>query len=215
MTPADSAAASRQALEDLRYWATRRDRLAADRADLMAAAWRAGVRNVAELARTADVSRDTAYSDLRSMGIDPRDPEAKGAPPDQEHPRNDPRLYEAMGRTVLAVRDTHLVGPLDRLDYWITIEAGIAIEWQDGAYAHEVADALQRQIQDEDAGGTLRPDHVGFWQYDLDSPETDVAVTVLGKRVQLRSRRPVGYEAATARHFARMRSAAAGQDADS
>jgi AcrR family transcriptional regulator len=55
----------------LRGWAVRRDRLPQERADLVAEAWRSGLRNVAELARDADVSRDTVYADLRSRGIDP------------------------------------------------------------------------------------------------------------------------------------------------
>lgn len=59
-------------LDALRDWAVRADQLASDRADLMAAAWRAGGRNVAELGRSAGVSRDTVCSDLRSRGIDPR-----------------------------------------------------------------------------------------------------------------------------------------------
>lgn len=53
-------------LEALRAWA------ATSRADLVAAAWRAGNRNVAELARVAGVrDRGTIYLDLRSKGINP------------------------------------------------------------------------------------------------------------------------------------------------
>ncbi|MFC8852409.1 hypothetical protein ACFT5D_05090 [Streptomyces sp. NPDC057144] len=72
------------ALTALRGWAMRRDRLAADRADLMAAAWWSGTRTVAELARAADVSRDTVYDDLRARGIEPTDKSA--APPDRLPP---------------------------------------------------------------------------------------------------------------------------------
>ncbi|WP_281154706.1 hypothetical protein [Streptomyces sp. HYC2] len=72
------------ALTALRGWAARRDRLADDRADLMAAAWWSGTRTVAELARTADVSRDTVYDDLRARGIEPTDKNA--APPDRLPP---------------------------------------------------------------------------------------------------------------------------------
>lgn len=66
------------ALGALRGWAIRRDRLPADRGRLVAAAWRAGNRNVRELARLADVARDTVYSDLEAHGIDWRD--RTGAP---------------------------------------------------------------------------------------------------------------------------------------
>jgi transcriptional regulator of acetoin/glycerol metabolism len=56
------------ALADLREWA---ENQATARQRLIAAAWRAGVRNVAELSRTAGVSRDTVYEDLRRENIDP------------------------------------------------------------------------------------------------------------------------------------------------
>ncbi|OXM60946.1 hypothetical protein [Amycolatopsis sp. KNN50.9b] len=72
--PADLRGA---ALTALRGWAARRDRLAEDRADLMAAAWWSGTRTVAELARAGDVSRDTVYGDLRARGIEPTDKTAQ------------------------------------------------------------------------------------------------------------------------------------------
>jgi hypothetical protein len=58
------------ALAALVAWADRREHLADERADLVAAAWRRGSRNVAELARLARVSRDTIYSDLKGRDID-------------------------------------------------------------------------------------------------------------------------------------------------
>ncbi|MEV0704524.1 hypothetical protein AB0I53_42320 [Saccharopolyspora sp. NPDC050389] len=58
------------ALSALVAWADRRERLAEERADLVAAAWRSGSRNVAELARLARVSRDTIYADLKARSID-------------------------------------------------------------------------------------------------------------------------------------------------
>lgn len=61
------------ALERLAGWPARRDQLADDRADLVRDAWLSGVRNVTELHRVADVSRDTIYADLRRRGIDPTD----------------------------------------------------------------------------------------------------------------------------------------------
>jgi hypothetical protein len=53
------------ALEALRRWAS------TDRATLVAAAWRAGNRNVAELSAVAGKDRKTIYADLHSHGIDP------------------------------------------------------------------------------------------------------------------------------------------------
>ncbi|MEV6762121.1 hypothetical protein AB0N16_16020 [Streptomyces sp. NPDC051105] len=59
------------ALSELIAWAERRQRLSEDRADAVAAAWRTGTRNVAELARLARVSRDTVYADLAARAISP------------------------------------------------------------------------------------------------------------------------------------------------
>jgi hypothetical protein len=58
-----------QALTALRRWAQEQ---ATARPRLVAAAWRAGCTNVAELARNAGVSRDTVYADLTCQGIDYR-----------------------------------------------------------------------------------------------------------------------------------------------
>jgi len=58
------------ALAALRDWGGRRAKLEEDRPVLIAAAWKAGAHSIAELARTAGVSRDTVYSDLRGQGID-------------------------------------------------------------------------------------------------------------------------------------------------
>ncbi|MFC0436109.1 hypothetical protein [Kutzneria buriramensis] len=65
-----------EALAALADWAARRAELEAERPLLMAAAWNAGARTIAELARTAVVSRDTVYSDLGQQGIDYRNKDA-------------------------------------------------------------------------------------------------------------------------------------------
>jgi hypothetical protein len=81
----DRETARLAALAALRRWATRRDRLPADRARLLAAAWHAGERTIRELARVADVSRDTVYADLKAEGVDPTD---RAGPP--QRPRYAP-----------------------------------------------------------------------------------------------------------------------------
>lgn len=59
------------ALAALRAWAAHAEAHADTRPQLVAAAWRAGVRNIAELTRAAGVrARDTIYADLTAMGID-------------------------------------------------------------------------------------------------------------------------------------------------
>lgn len=67
----DPETARLTALTALRAWTRQRDRMPDQRAALLATAWRAGERNVRELARIADVSRQTVYDDLRGQGIDP------------------------------------------------------------------------------------------------------------------------------------------------
>jgi hypothetical protein len=95
------AGMARASLAALKGWAARRDRLPGQRADLMAAAWWSGWRNVAELARTADVSRDTAYDDLRARGIEPKD---RLTTPERPQPRYEPLRPEAVHE--LATRST-------------------------------------------------------------------------------------------------------------
>lgn len=68
-------------LAALRSWAARRERLPTERAELIASAWRRGSRNVRALAEAADVARDTVYTDLRSMNIDPTDRATHLSPP--------------------------------------------------------------------------------------------------------------------------------------
>jgi hypothetical protein len=89
----EEADMARASLAALKGWPARRDRLPEQRADLLAAAWWSGWRNVAELARTADVSRDTVYDDLRARGIEPTDRTAVPEPP---RPRYEPLCAEAV-----------------------------------------------------------------------------------------------------------------------
>lgn len=65
------------ALHALTTWARQHRTI---RPRLVAAAWRAGVRNIRGIARAAEVSRDTIYSDLTAEGIDYRDRTAAAAP---------------------------------------------------------------------------------------------------------------------------------------
>jgi DNA-binding transcriptional ArsR family regulator len=60
-------------LTALSAWARTRDQLPTDRVELLALAWHTGNRNIQELARRANVSRDTVYADLRTAGIEPAD----------------------------------------------------------------------------------------------------------------------------------------------
>ncbi|MER7078832.1 hypothetical protein [Saccharopolyspora kobensis] len=93
------------ALSALIGWADRRERFAEERADLVAAAWRSGSRNVAELARLARVSRDTIYADLKARNIDtsaraqdPVSTAVPGAPLQAESVRPLAQLVDAVAR---------------------------------------------------------------------------------------------------------------------
>ncbi|MEV7993921.1 hypothetical protein AB0O67_18985 [Streptomyces sp. NPDC086077] len=94
------------ALSALIGWAERRERLASDRADRVADAWRTGTRSVAELARLARVSRDTVYADLAERGIEVSkrgEPVAgpltgRGEPLDAESVRAIARIADAVTR---------------------------------------------------------------------------------------------------------------------
>ena len=89
----EEADMARASLAALKGWAARRDRLPEQRADLLAAAWWSGWRNVAELARTADVSRDTVYDDLRAREIEPKD---RLTTSERPRPRYEPLRPEAV-----------------------------------------------------------------------------------------------------------------------
>ncbi len=74
--PAATPSTPREAaLQALRQWAGQQTQI---RPRLTAAAWRAGTRTIASLARAAGVSRDTVYADLAAEGIDYRDRTAIG-----------------------------------------------------------------------------------------------------------------------------------------
>lgn len=62
-------AAAVEAVNALYEWGVANANAKRERRRLVVAAWRAGERRVAELARCAGVSRDTIYVDLRSAGI--------------------------------------------------------------------------------------------------------------------------------------------------
>ncbi|MFK0121615.1 hypothetical protein [Streptomyces sp. NPDC090994] len=124
----EEADMARAALAALRGWAARRERLPGDRADLMAAAWWSGHRNVAELARSADVSRDTVYEDLRTRGIEPTD-KASAADP---RPRYAPLTAKG-------------VGGLAELSQSVTLPAILAQEPDELALtAWAISNALER-----------------------------------------------------------------------
>ncbi|MFD4196679.1 aminotransferase-like domain-containing protein [Amycolatopsis thermoflava] len=93
------------ALTALRAWARQRDQMPEQRAVLLSAAWRAGERNVRELARIADVSRQTVYDDLRAQGIDPRADRGAAVAP----PRYAPLNYRQVAD--LAERMATVLGP--------------------------------------------------------------------------------------------------------
>ncbi|MFE2889648.1 hypothetical protein [Streptomyces sp. NPDC059272] len=171
------------ALTALQGWAARRDRMADDRADLMAAAWWSGTRTVAELARAADVSRDTVYDDLRARGIEPTT-DKDAAPPDSLPPYAplDTAALRALARQAnTAVRPSMLTErpdwlssaawqisiALDRLGILADSSSGIDTDRR-AAYAQDLAARLGRaQRFVHQAWGELASSQaLGVWSRD-------------------------------------------------
>lgn len=136
-------------LAALAGWAARRDRLPEDRADLLAAAWRAGTRNVAELARAADTARDTVYTDLRSRGIEPTDRAATLAQrPRQRYEPLRPEVVHELAnlteRSLLPSMLTAEPGPLVEAAWQMSAAYGKLAELLDGASSEIAADLADR-----------------------------------------------------------------------
>lgn len=111
---------AREALDALRRWA------GTSRAELVAAAWRAGNTNITALAEAARRGRDAIYADLRAQGIDPTDrsqpPMTTPAPTEVALPVpgwRHPHLLEvtrnqSFGRTIYRGRIKPFTGREDR-----------------------------------------------------------------------------------------------------
>ena len=107
------------ALVALRSLPGRRVRGPAARAQLLAAAWASGERNISRLAELAGVHRGTVYSDLRAQGIDPTDRRGAGRPAGAGRvryaPMNADDVREAadlLGAAVLPASLTETMDPL-------------------------------------------------------------------------------------------------------
>lgn len=105
--------------------------------------------------------------------------------------------YEVLGRLLMAVRGTDLAEMT--LDYWLSGDGGVVLEWADGP----TGDEARRYLLDQAvaSGGldvspddfTLDPDKVRSAQGDR------VHVLMRGVKVQFRDLDPIGLEAALAR----------------
>jgi hypothetical protein len=143
MTTADTydlASARVAAVDALAAWARRRDQLPEDRARLLALAWHTGSRSIVDLARAADVSRDTVYADLKSMGIDHRDRAAAPVPQYQPLHANTVRALAELAHTRLL---SSMIGGRDRENPLATAA------WQVQIALHRIADLLDPE---HDAG---------------------------------------------------------------
>ncbi|MFJ2566554.1 hypothetical protein ACIO02_27090 [Streptomyces sp. NPDC087568] len=156
----EEADMARAALAALRGWPKQRDRLPADRADLMAAAWWSGHRNVAELARSADVSRDTVYEDLRARGIEPTDkaaaadPRSRYAPLTAEAVGGLAALSKSVTLPAMLVQDPDelpltawaLSNALERIADLLDPDSGNMRQWGRDEVAHDLAARLQSAL---------------------------------------------------------------------
>jgi hypothetical protein len=156
--PADAARASLQALQ---AWARHRDQLPQLRAELVALAWQTGNRNIRELARIADVSRDTIYADLRARGIDATDQTTRRTATTPRYQPLTPEAVAGLGdlvqaRVVSAMLTGHpqaaaqiawLAGIiLDRVESLLGTPAGTETDLTGPAWVYSRADQLQDLI---------------------------------------------------------------------
>lgn len=116
---------------------------------------------------------------------------------------NPSRYYEALGRAMSALRDGQALNGARYLGWW-SGSGGLTweIEWQDGPYAGEAAEAILRLGDDDPAGhalrGVIRPGREGDQHYAhlvvLDVPITLRALTPVGAAEVIRrmgTHRPV------------------------
>ncbi|MFF5073073.1 hypothetical protein ACFY2R_18250 [Micromonospora olivasterospora] len=106
------------------------------------------------------------------------------------------RYYEALGRTMAALRESQALNGAHSLDWWPGL-GGITweVEWQAGPFAYEAVDALLRAVDDEGPAwhalhGLVRegadPDRHYAHLVVLDVPVTLRALTPVGGREVLR-----------------------------
>ncbi|KXK59260.1 hypothetical protein AWW66_25250 [Micromonospora rosaria] len=104
---------------------------------------------------------------------------------------NEPgRAYEALGRIMHALRESHALNGAHSLDWWPALGGrSWEIEWQSGPFAPEAAEQVLRVDHDDDPAapalrGVVRPGAVGnqhrAYLYVLDMPVTLRALTPVG-----------------------------------
>ncbi|MFI5614644.1 hypothetical protein [Amycolatopsis sp. NPDC051903] len=199
--PAAAAPAQAMALEALQSWARNRDRLPDDRAMLVALAWHTGARNIRELARLADVSRDTIYADLRARGIDAGDRTAAPMPP--KYQTLTAAAIAGLGRLVQTRALPSLIGDdrqplaeavwaigiaLDRIEHLLGHPHGIddtAGEAGSGSRAQVLQEIVDRAaIVIDEAQGLLTEEFAGFTDAQLAArtEEAEIAALEGGQR---------------------------------
>jgi hypothetical protein len=127
--------------------------------------------------------------------------------------RDDPaRFYEALGRVMAALRESGGLRGVS-LDWW-NADGGWQIEWQQGPFPAEVAQALLAAagvVDEEDfRGGPLRAAAVVEPGRPSPYPDSNAHLRVLGVPVTLRAAEPVG-AAETQRRLTRHLRELAGQ----
>ncbi|WP_414945589.1 hypothetical protein [Amycolatopsis sp. cmx-11-32] len=153
--------AARASLEALRAWARHNTQLPRLRADLVALAWNTGNRNIRELARVTNVSRDTIYADLRRHGIDAADQTTRRATTTPRHQPLTPAAVAGLGDLVQArVSSAMLTGDpqaaarivwlagiiLDRVETLLATPAGTETDLTSLSPVYSRADQLQELI---------------------------------------------------------------------
>lgn len=123
-------------------------------------------------------------------------------PHGKPHFRDRPVLFEALGRLLLALRTMHCRDSMPSLDYWVSIDGHLALEWFHGAHASEIAERLVVGSHDSEVGELRDGQVTGSWSFAEDA--YTVNLVVRGVRVQLRGCEPIGFEEAQRAAFQRV-----------
>ncbi|MDG4756267.1 hypothetical protein O7630_35555 [Micromonospora sp. WMMD718] len=109
---------------------------------------------------------------------------------DQVRQTDPARFYEALGRTMTALRESQALDGAERLDWWPGL-GGVTweIEWQAGPFAHEAADVVLRAAHGEDLAAHALHGRV---QEGRHPNEHYAHLVVLDVPVTLRALTPVG-----------------------
>lgn len=122
---------------------------------------------------------------------------------DQVRQTDPARFYEALGRTMEALRESKAIDGAERLDWWPGLGGATwEVEWQEGPFAYEAVDVVLRSVDEDGVAGQALH---GLVQEGRDPDEHYAHLVVLDVPVTLRALNPVGARETVRRMAARVR----------